>query len=533
MAEAKHRRKTVRSSPKAIQFLQRHTRKIVFGCVGVFVTLVGYAVMFIAVDIWHWNTSVAYVVQTVISIELNFVLNYWFTFGDRRAPGAWRRFHSVRLVITIPLNQALFNGLVWAGVHYLFANALCIVATTIVNYVLSDRFVFRSKTADKETTTGTETAPDNKETPMSPTADCAPPFSVVLPTKNVQDGVNEDVRIVKTVEALLAQQYPHRLEIIVVGDIGDGAWRHLERFGPLIKRYAAQISSPGRDSNMKRSIGLRHASIGSNILAAMDDDVIPSPTWALEVASRLQGNIHAVAGPVSGLGDSFWTRYIDRNPAASKMPRISAGYVLNRQTLKRRKPPVTANFAITRELYEAVGGPDPAFTNSYEDYSWMSVMVQGGYNILCDKALACERYHREGLRPLIREYKRSGKGCGDLVNTRYGQCVFAQKRVRQLLTFYGLMLAMFVLLVAAPVYTVLGGLGASIALASAVAIKVRRLEAMSYPFISLLLGSMFIIGFTGRLLANKELIKPTLHKLHFVQPDSPTIATAIPTPRFA
>ena len=118
----------------------------------------------------------------------------------------------------------------------------------------------------------------------------------------------------------------------------------------------------------------------------MDDDVIPSPTWALEVASRLQGNIHAVAGPVSGLGDSFWTRYIDRNPAASKMPRISAGYVLNRQTLKRRKPPVTANFAITRELYEAVGGPDPAFTNSYEDYSWMSVMVQGGYSILCDKA---------------------------------------------------------------------------------------------------------------------------------------------------
>lgn len=514
---------------KVLRLLAKFKRKLIFGSVGIFVMLVGYATLFVCIDVLRWSPSVAYAIQAVVSIELNFVLSYLITWRDRREDtmwGAFRRFHSVRLLLTVPLNQVLFNGLVRVGMNYLIANSLCITMAMVINYVLNDRFVFRNTKSerDSDVEAGKALIPvtDSEETmSIRIMARNKPNISVIIPTKQNNGSV------ARTVGALLTQKYDSPLEVIVVGDIGDSAWSHLEPFGNWIKRIAVDIKSPGRDSNQKRAIGLRHARAHSGILAVMDDDVVPESTWARDVTSVIGGAIHAAAGPVVGLGSSFWTRYIDKNPVASKTPRIGSEMLLNMYLLKREKFPVTANFAITRELYHAVGGPDPAFTNSYEDYSWMSLMIQKGYGIYCTPKLVCKRYHREGLRPLIREYRRSGKGCADLVAT-YKDCVFARRRVRQLWGFYTMMACSAAFAVFAPI--LVSTLTATAVLAILVAQSLaatKRVEGIIYPFISLLLGTMFIIGLTGRIIPKRALIAPVVRKQEFVTATPPHRTTTM------
>jgi hypothetical protein len=116
----------------------------------------------------------------------------------------------------------------------------------------------------------------------------------------------------------------------------------------------------------------------------------------------------------------------------------------------------------------------------------------------------------------MKEYLRSGKGCADLIATHYEKCVFARKRFRQLWIFYGLTAALIVALSFTPLATLALGVGASIIMVLAVLIKVRRLEAVAYPFISLLLGTMFVAGLTKRLAIREALAEPVLHELGFV-----------------
>lgn len=527
--QGRHKAKN-RTLQRVIGLFSKFKRKLIFGSVGIFVMLVGYVTLFACVHWLHLIPAVAYVVQAFVAVELNFVLNYTITWRDREKSlwKSWIKFHLPRLA-TIPLNQALFSALVYTGVNYLVANALCIIFTMVFNYTVADRFVFGKSKASAEDPSDDVVVPgkvlnespsDSIKTPLPELPVFAPHISVAICTKANKGS------IAQTVRALVNQHYPHPIEIIVVGDTNDSAWGYLEEFGERIRRIGVNVDSPGRDSNMKRSIGLQHASIISSVLSVIDDDVIPEPTWALEVSSMLGGVVHAVAGPVVGLGDSFWSRYIDKNPVATKTPRIANEFLLNPHTLKREKFPVTANFAITRELYEAVGGPNPAFTNSYEDYSWMSWMIQNGYGIYCTPRLNCKRYHREGLKPLIREYLRSGKGCADLVAT-YKDCTFARRRVKQLRLFYTLVGTGVTFAVLSPVVVGVIVASATVALAAKSIQATRRVQGAVYPFISLLLGMMFIIGFSRRLLARQELVMPEVRETRFIGHAEPAVAQTL------
>ncbi len=506
-----------------------------FASVGIFVMLVGYATLFLCINLLHWNPSVSYAVQTVVSVGLNFVLNYSITWRDRREKSVWRqlgRFLTAR-VVTIPLNQVLFNVFIALGIAYPIANTGCIIITMVYSYFVADRWTHgtlrlrdiagamrgrflrrgRSKRAHNS-----RTQLKSVDTKMPQADDFgldfrAEPrrFTVVIPTKQNTGSIAD------TVTALLLQDYPFPPEIIVVGDTADTAWGHLAEFGNRIIRIELRVTSPGRDSNAKRMAGLKRASRASEILAVMDDDVIPPRTWMRQANELLQGYIQAVAGPVTGLGSSFWQRYIDDNPVARKMPETGMSYVLSKRTIQRYKPAVTANFVVTRKLFEVAGGPDPAFTNSYEDYSWMRVIIEAGYPILCTAKLTCSRYHREGLRPLMREYLRSGKGCADYIRVFGSRCAFAQKRLQQLRTFYGAVAAGILLAVFEPFATVLGGGIAALLLITAVAIRTQSREALTYPFLTLLLGTMFVVGLTRQLVTSRGVVAPIIHGVRILR----------------
>jgi dolichol-phosphate mannosyltransferase len=125
----------------------RRRRELTFAVVGGSVLVVSFAVLFTLVSVVGLSAHLAYVIQTVVAVELNFALNERVTWRDARSrtlrelAHRWLLFHVAR-VATIPANQLLFSALVVAGCQYLLANAICVAASTSVNYVVGSRWVF-------------------------------------------------------------------------------------------------------------------------------------------------------------------------------------------------------------------------------------------------------------------------------------------------------------------------------------------------------------------------------------------------------
>jgi putative flippase GtrA len=132
---------------------QMGRRLLSFQLIGAGVALFGFALMALLVDGLGVHPTPAYAVQAVVSISLSFWLNRRFTWPDRhvRLRNALGRFLATRIV-TLPLNQVVFNLLIWLGLWYLLAQAVGIVITACVNYVFGDRIVFRAVTSSNTST---------------------------------------------------------------------------------------------------------------------------------------------------------------------------------------------------------------------------------------------------------------------------------------------------------------------------------------------------------------------------------------------
>lgn len=131
-------------------------RKLIFAAVGGSGVLLSFAILWLGIDMFGLDHWVAYLAQAVIVIEYNFLLSRFLTWRDRRDTvsfwSSWVKFHGARMLLTIPLNQALFSLLtVVFGWHYVLANVTCITAATVINYVVSDTFVFKARGAALQT----------------------------------------------------------------------------------------------------------------------------------------------------------------------------------------------------------------------------------------------------------------------------------------------------------------------------------------------------------------------------------------------
>jgi putative flippase GtrA len=88
---------------------------------------------------------------TAIAVEIAVLHNfYWherWTWGTAGTPGIGSRlfrFHAANGLVSIASNliwMRLLTGTL--GMHYLFANGISIAATALINFALSERFVFR------------------------------------------------------------------------------------------------------------------------------------------------------------------------------------------------------------------------------------------------------------------------------------------------------------------------------------------------------------------------------------------------------
>lgn len=128
-------------------------RKFKFLVVGGIVFLLGFVGMKTLVDVLKMNASIAFAIVSFFSIEINFSLNYYWTWsgvgmGLKNLIEKWIKFHISR-VFSILLNQIIFNALLLFHTHYLVSLVITTAVATIFNYILAEYFIFRQPSSNR------------------------------------------------------------------------------------------------------------------------------------------------------------------------------------------------------------------------------------------------------------------------------------------------------------------------------------------------------------------------------------------------
>jgi glycosyltransferase involved in cell wall biosynthesis/putative flippase GtrA len=531
-------------------------RKVRYAAVGGTSLVASYGCLYLFATVAQLPTWLAYLLQTIVAIEINFLLNNAFTWKDRG--GSFRsrylRFHAARVGVMIPLNQILFNLFHELIAHaepgrtalaLYGANTICVGVATVANWFINDRFSFRAPDPGQTVADPGETVAGPAALPAAPpirrAADRATPdavparlgstaqhrlswvlsgqrhrasgaplelyplpeyplASVVIPVRNSGDTIRG------CVASILAQTYPN-LEVIVVGDPDDTSWEALADLAadPRLQRIGVSLDRDGatRDANAKRAEGLRLAR--GDVLVLTDSDMKMRADWLADGIDTLRVGHHAVASSMIAEGVGYFGTYIDRNQIASRTPRYAHEYGLSADNYGRRtrKPPVTANLFLHRAVYEAVGGPDPRFTQSYEDFEWARRIVDAGATIWSTPKLAGFHAHRVTPRQLVRDYRRSGRGAGMYVR-KYPHCRLTQRRRLHALLVPGTL----ALIVAGTAASLALGQGrmcttaivtATVGICVLSAARARSVTALSYPAVTLVLGLCFWSGLAAQL----------------------------------
>jgi putative flippase GtrA len=475
----RHRRTSPPGSPGIAEGMARFTS---FGVIGALVFALGLGLQVLLVRRWHFDALASYVVQGIVSVQISFLLNRFWTWRDVNVSflTALAKFNMQKIITTVA-NTAIYDGLVASGLNYILSNVATTAIFTIVNYLAADSFVFA------------RTQHDNKAEAGAALTTNGPSVSVVVPCKN-----NERT-ILATVTSLLGQDYSGLESVVLVGSIGDSTWQALSDVHDPRLVIIEQPPGPGRrDPNVKRHRGIQHSR--SDVIALADSDIVMAPDWLSRgIGIMKQSGKQCVAGGMKSIHSSFWGRFVDSTKMGAKTPRLSAPYVVNRHNFGKygRKPPVTANVMLTRKLYDACP-LDVTWSYGYEDYEWFWRMTRTGYPILFSHELAGKHHHRRALAALCREYLQASDGCARFIR-QHPDCPLAIKRRRQ--AFILPLVALAAGLVA--LVGISGGAGALVWTAAGILaiaatmreyVKSRTAEALLYLPINLLLGSLFVFG---------------------------------------
>jgi putative flippase GtrA/GT2 family glycosyltransferase len=472
-------------------------RFTIFSAIGGFIFVLGFGLQAALTTGWGVPAFVSYLVQAVVSVELSFVLNRWLTWRDRDTPlwTAFGRFNAQKTV-TIALNAALYAGLLRLGLNYLVANIVLTIVFTVVNYAAGDKLVFSPRRARSEEATLAE--PPTAPLPAIKLA--GPAVSVVIPCRDNEATIGE------AVQSLLDQDYAHLEEIILVGSPGDPTWAGLAGIDDPRLTMVEREAPPGvRDANFKRDVGVKMTS--TELVALMDSDIVLPEDWLSTAVTELHASgVSCVAGGMRSIHDSFWGRYTDNTVIGAKTPRIPASYMVTSENFGSagRKPPITANTLFSREMYDKCA-IDPNWSHgSYEDYEWFWRVASAGFKIQVSRDLFGWHHHRRGMRALIKEYRRSARGCAYFIHAHL-DCPFARRRRRQAMTIPAAAAA-GTLAVALAAWR---GEGRMVAvmflaclglLAAQQILRLRRLEAVAYPMVGLTLGVVYTVGLVNHLM---------------------------------
>jgi putative flippase GtrA len=128
--------------------LRNRKRLLAFAVNALLVFLAGLALQVALIHAFGLSHVVSYIIQTVFSVQLNFVLSRYITWRDRAVSfgGALIRFY-VQQLATTGLGVALYAGLVRFGVNYIEANVAVTAVLMPGSFLLSHRWSMANRVA--------------------------------------------------------------------------------------------------------------------------------------------------------------------------------------------------------------------------------------------------------------------------------------------------------------------------------------------------------------------------------------------------
>jgi 4-amino-4-deoxy-L-arabinose transferase-like glycosyltransferase/putative flippase GtrA/GT2 family glycosyltransferase len=479
----------------------------IFGGIGAVVFVAGTGFQWVLILAGVGSTA-SYIWQAVASIELSFALNRLFTWRDRHIDmaGSLVKWNAQKLALSVP-NIAVYYLLIGRGMNWLVANLLLTAVFTAVNYAGAHLWSFRGihlprHRAAVRSPTAAESAQAGQAiidlAPALPAGDL-PEVSVVIPVKRSQRTIRQ------TVDSLLTQDYPGLIEVIVVGDVGDQTWQALEDVTDPRLLIVEHEEIPGRlEPAIKRDVGLRKAR--GELLALADSDIVMDPDWlSRAVGLLIAQRAGVVCGGMRSAEDSFWGRFVDGNSLAAKTPRVPRSYRVTARNFGKhgRKPPITANAVMKRQVYDDCP-MDDSWPYGYEDYEWFWRIAKTGHQIYYAAGLTGAHHHRQSFRALAWEYRVSARGCAHFIRS-HPDSPLARKRRSQArmlpLAALGLLAGAWLAALAGYGWQLMAlAVVAACALAIREAFSARSLEAIVYPAAGMALGTLFTLDL-GRHLA--------------------------------
>lgn len=232
---------------------------------------------------------------------------------------------------------------------------------------------------------------------MSATAQATPPVSVVIPVHGDRGG------LASTLDALAAQDYPGRVQVVVV-DNGDN------RGLPADGEDVVVVREPAPGSYAARNAGVVHAE--GEVLAFTDADCRPAPSWLSRGVALLLAQPGAAF--VGGRIEVFMPG--DARPSGAGLWDLLHG--LAQQTYVCRDGyAATANLLVRAEVLERVGAFD-ALLRSGGDREWGERASAAGVRAVYGEDVVVRHAARTTLAELQRKQLRVYRGWAQLAGGR-------------------------------------------------------------------------------------------------------------------
>jgi GT2 family glycosyltransferase len=233
---------------------------------------------------------------------------------------------------------------------------------------------------------------------VSPTVSPAVP-STASPTVSVVVPVRDGARtLARCLAGLAAQDRPPDEVIVVDNGSRDGSGELARAFGARTPALALRVvEEPRPGASVARNRGVAAAS--GDLVAFTDADCEPAPPWLGRLAGALGPGVGAVAGrvrpaPPRSAIEAFAALYTLRTGELA--------YESSAFTLLRGGFP-TANLAVRREVFDALGGFDETVRIYGEDYDLCARLYGLGQRIRYEPEAVVFHHHRTTLRGLLRQ----------------------------------------------------------------------------------------------------------------------------------